>query len=399
MKLQEKLNTIKYPLLEDTIGLLNVGKASTIKEFFSTFIKDRLPEVEVIKKWHELLMEYIKDDTNIGCAIRYGNSGSKSLSLCKESGYLKLRRGWLTINTDDNFSYFYADNYLSSFIYKMALDGFVPTLDEFKELINSHKFPYGFNFHHDKQYESQYAIIPTADEPGFLGNYKLSHIFNSGRNYFVDGVNYTKIKDLSEKYFDIGSREQWNNANKIRRISISKKEKEVIIAHFLRFIHPMNYILTPSKRKHTCVCSDIGEYEILINYMKQYLKETYGNFYDEFVKKIMWNEVSAPLPVTGDEVIDISYGVMKTNNSSQPQNNNSMITYNPKDLTTFKNEFLKTKKATIVWKYKDGSSYSQTWLAKKFGEKSSLNSNICSRPRWRTKGKDGLVEVIVSIEE
>ena len=66
-----------------------------------------------------------------------------------------------------------------------------------------------------------------------------------------------------------------------------------------------------------------------------------GNFYDEFVKKIMWNEVSAPLPVTGDEVIDISYGVMKTNNSSQPQNNNSMITYNPKDLTTFKNEFLK----------------------------------------------------------
>ena len=48
MKLQEKLNTIKYPLLEDTIGLLNVGKASTIKEFFSTFIKDRLPEVEVI---------------------------------------------------------------------------------------------------------------------------------------------------------------------------------------------------------------------------------------------------------------------------------------------------------------------------------------------------------------
>lgn len=84
-------------------------------------------------------MEYIKDDSNISCAIRYGNSGSKSLSLCNESGYLKLRRGWLTVNTTDNFSYFYADNYLSSFIYKMALDGFVPTLKEFKDLIKRRK--------------------------------------------------------------------------------------------------------------------------------------------------------------------------------------------------------------------------------------------------------------------
>lgn len=396
MTLQEKINTIRFPLLENTIGLLKIGDAKTIKDFFETFIKDKLPKKHIVKKWHKLLMEYIKDDSNIGCAIRYGNSGSKSLSLCKESGYLKLRRGWLTINTTDNFSYFYADNYLSSFIYKMALDEFVPTLDEFKELINNHKFPYGFDFHHDKIYEAQYVTIPTAKEPGFLGNYKLSHIFNSGMNYLVDGTKYTKIKDLSEKYFDIGSRNQWDNVEKIRRISISKKEKEVIIAHFLRFVHPINYMLTPSKGKHTCVCSDVGEYPILINYMKQYLKETYNEIYDEFVGKIMWNEENVASLVTGEEIIDISYGVLNAKGSKTPKNN-SIIIYNPSDISLFKEQLLKTKKATIVWKYDDGSSYTDIWNAKKFKESSSVNANVCSKTRYRNKNKDGLKEVIVSI--
>ena len=396
MTLQEKLDTIKLPLLKDSIGLLNVGDADTISKFFDTFIKDRLPKVDVVIKWHQLLMEYIKDDTNIGCAIRYGNCGSKTLSLCNESGYLKLRRGWLTINTTDNFSYFYADNYLSSFIYKMALDGFVPTLQEFKDLFNNHKFPYGFNFHHDNTYEAEYVTIPTAKEPGFLENYKLSHIFNSGRNYLVEQTNYDKIKDLSEKFFDIGNRNQWNNSEKIRRIPISKIEKEVIIAHFLRFVHPINYMLTPAKKKHSSVCSDIGEYPILINYMKQYLEKTYGKIYTEFLDKIMWDDKDVSSPVDGKEIINISYGIAnpkKANSNRKP----SIITYIPNDINLFKDQLLKTKKATIVWKYSDGSSYTQSWDAKNFKESSSLNGNMCSKTRYRNKDKDGLIEVIVTV--
>ena len=34
MTLQEKLDTINLPLLKNSIGLLNVGKADTISEFF-----------------------------------------------------------------------------------------------------------------------------------------------------------------------------------------------------------------------------------------------------------------------------------------------------------------------------------------------------------------------------
>ena len=49
------------------------------------------------------------------------------------------------------------------------------------------------------------------------------------------------------------------------RVFANKIEKEVIIAHFLRFVHPINYMLTPAKKKHSSVCSDIGEYPILIN--------------------------------------------------------------------------------------------------------------------------------------
>ena len=190
MKLEEKIKTIRSPLIKDTIGLLQSGNSDTIADFFDSFIKPKLPKQEIVKKWHKLLLDYIKDDANIGCAIRYGNSDSKAKSLCGETGREKLRRGWLTTNTEDGFNYFYADNYLSSFVYKMAIDEFVPSLDEFKEMFNQHKFPYGFPFHHDKQFESVYVTLPTADQPGFMGNYKVSHVFDSGRNYLVNGKKY-----------------------------------------------------------------------------------------------------------------------------------------------------------------------------------------------------------------
>lgn len=155
MNLIEKLDTIREPQISKSIGLLTNGSANSVDDFFKTFVLPKLPKPEVIKMWHRLLMEYVSDIDNLSCAVRYGNSGYKSTSKSGETGYKKLRRGWLTKNIDDNFEYFYADNYLTSFIYKMAIDGYCPTLDSFKDTFRRHKFPYGFRFHHDKKYEAE----------------------------------------------------------------------------------------------------------------------------------------------------------------------------------------------------------------------------------------------------
>ena len=301
MNIEEKIQNIMNPKIEETIGLLPDGEASSVDDFFENFVKPRLPEKEVVIQWHNILMEYITDSKELSCAVRYGNSASKDESLKGETKEAKLRRGWLTQNTDDNFEYFYADNYLSSFICKMAIDGYCPSsVDELRDIFQKHKFPFGYPFHHTKE-EKECMVIAIGKNPGFLSNYKISHVFDSGKYYDVKGdKRYHGIKELSEKYFDIGERNQWRKeTDLIRKIKIEEKEKEVITACFLRFVHPINYFLTPPQDKHICEPEvpkkDIGEYPMLIDKVKHHIKEQYQDVYDEFVEKIMWyDEPSEP---------------------------------------------------------------------------------------------------------
>lgn len=109
--------------------------------------------------------------------------------------------------------------------------------------------------------------------------------------------------DLSPKYFPIGhSNDFLNEHDKIRKIKITEEAKKVIVAKFLRFAHPLNYFLTPSKKLHTCetkvYMNDIGEDPMMIHIVKQYLKEKYPKEYQEFLEKIMWT----------DKYIGITYG-------------------------------------------------------------------------------------------
>ena len=339
MNLIKKLGTIRNPQICKSIGLLTKGSANSVDEFFETFVLPKLPKPEVIKKWHTLLMEYVSDLNNLSCAVRYGNSGSNSASKSGETGYKKLRRGWLTKNIDDNFEYFYADNYLTSFIYKMAIDGYCPTLQSFKDTFLTHKFPYGFNFHHDKKYEAEGTIIPYGKEPGFLGNYKISHIFNTGEFYIVDGKKYSTIKMLSEDYFDIGSRDQWlKESDKIRKLNITETEKKVITASFLRFVHPLNYFLTPTRKKHKCTpavqYNDIGEYDPLVEKVKEYIKNTYPKEYAEFTEKIMWYDGSNSTKGLPKD-IHIEYGPDITSSSSKSKHSSKSVSTSSKDFSLY----------------------------------------------------------------
>jgi hypothetical protein len=331
MTLIEKIRKINTPSIEKTIGLLPEGKNDTIEDFVDKFIKPRLPEEIIIKKWHKLLMDYVSDPTNLSCCVRYGNNGSKKTNNHGEAGYKKLRRGWLTKNTNDDFEYFYADNYFASFIYKMALDKFVPTLKEMQETFKKHEFPYGFGFHIDKkQCEYKGVVISTASQPGFMGQYKLSHIFDVGKSFCVNGNIYNDT-ELSQLYYDIGHSDDFlKNKDLVRKMKITDEAKQVIVAKFLRFAHPLNYFLTPSKKRHTCGVkinkNDIGEHVLLINYMRKYIEDSYPKEYNEFLNKIMWNISDKTQPyVTGEENIFISYGQNKSKSKLPPKLKKSQL--------------------------------------------------------------------------
>ena len=65
MTLEEKLQDIDNPKIENTIGLLPKGKQDTMEDFLQNFVIPRLPQKSVVQAWHRLLMEYTEDLVNL----------------------------------------------------------------------------------------------------------------------------------------------------------------------------------------------------------------------------------------------------------------------------------------------------------------------------------------------
>lgn len=348
MTLEEKILTIASPSIENikNVGLLPTGDDDTIENFFNNFVKPRLPKEDIVKQWHNVLMEYTKKENwpELSCCIRFGNSGGKKKSSEGETGYFKLRRGWVTKNTTDNFEYFFADNAFPAFIYKMALDKFCPVnADELRSVFHQHKFPYGFGFMIDKSInEHTGVVVSIAKNPGFLGNYKLSHIFDAGEFFDIGGNKYGDA-GLTGKYYPIGHSDDYRrHADRIRRMSISDDAKQVIVAKFLRFAHPFNYFLTPTKKHHICgepvYKKDIGEDPRMINYVRWYLKRTYPKEYKEFLERIMWYGDSNGDKKVGSTKIDITYGLSVNSKGSSPKMPKVTVPKNPIDLALIDNK-------------------------------------------------------------
>ena len=119
MTLKEKINNINIP----QINKLNTGKANTLETFWSDVIQPNLISYNTIAKWCDLLFRYV-EDTNVIYAIRtFSNRG--------ENQDKDLRRGFYT-NTNQNYGFFYTDNYFSAFFCKMALDNYVPHIQNSK---------------------------------------------------------------------------------------------------------------------------------------------------------------------------------------------------------------------------------------------------------------------------
>ena len=300
MTLLQKLNTINFP----QVISLRDGNAQTAEEFWDSFIVHNLPAKEVVLKWHEVLMEYVKRP-NAMFAIRCYNTAAKD-------SYDSLRRGFLT-RTNAGYSFFYTDNFHAAYYLKMAIDGFVPTVEEMVETYNSRKFPARFG--RDTSNERALMAMPKGVDPGIQNaGYKLAHILNVGKDYHVHGRN-TSLSQIVQEYFDGGKRSDWKlntdvtGSYYLREYEVKQDAKKFLVAEFLRFVHPFNYFLTPKK---TCsissVSKDIAEYQPLVDYVQTKYATLYGDAYKEFLSLVM-PEKSYPPPVHSNIVIDLKYGL------------------------------------------------------------------------------------------
>ena len=362
MSLVNKLTRIDEP---HVVPLQN-GESKTIEEFWNTFISCKLPKKDIVLKWHEVLLKYVTQPDAM-FVIRGYNTASKD-------AYDTLRRGFIS-KTNAGYSFFYTDNFHAAYFLKMALDGYVPTVEGMIDAYNSRRFPARFG--PITSNEKSIMAMPQGRDPGIQNaGYKIAHILNVGMDYFVDGKSIS-LSQIIHKYFSGGKRSDWKLHNDmngeffLRNYEVHPNARRFLIAEFLRFVHPFNYFLTPKKNcAATPVAKDIAEYKPLIDFVQAKYATLYGDAYNEFISLVM-SEKTIFSPVEGNNIINLKYGlnnikppVLKTISTKaiktgNLQNSNRSVSFNSASIT-------KDVEVSMVREYLVNSKTSFRKLEKQF---------------------------------
>ncbi len=330
MSLAQELASIDN---QNRITQIQQGSAPTIDVFWRDFIEPSLPDKGAIIKWFKLLNDYVDQDDAVFALRCYGNWESYKI----KDDYT-LRRGFYNL-TDDDYSFFYTDNFFAAYFAKMAVDNYVPTLSEFNAMMKSREFPARFGRSAAvERSKAAYSIDGRKGKnPGFTTNgYKIAHIVDSGKRIFSDGLE-TTIGQICDRYCVRGNYNDWTPHNDsfgdfyARDLAIDPSAKAFLIAHFLRFVCPMNYIFTPGKNHHVLGVkvrmNDIAESEEIQQYAMLKFHERFGTVYEDYLSRLLLPPAFelSNLPSINhlaNKVINIQYG--KNIKKTTPKNSTSV---------------------------------------------------------------------------
>lgn len=301
------------------------GTDATMEDFYQNCISLHTLSLSNVLAWHNMLMDYVERPDAIFW-IRYYESGSETYR--KKIGRWNNRRGCIT-KFADGFSYAFVSNYDVQEIYNMIRLGVRPDIDEFAAMMNNHAVAGvshiactdAFPMHYDPGSYSEEAQIAGYPHIGSLTygvlneeHWYLAHIHGIKSPYtWTDGTCVKVDETIRNKLFPIGNLSDWTtdaNGHKVRELnySLSLREKDIVKAHFLRFVDPLNYFVTPGKYwQKNDVCKTIGEYAPLTYYMAGKYETLYGQtVMSEFRTKALIN--SSIMFVNGHSIINVSYG-------------------------------------------------------------------------------------------
>ena len=284
------------------------GFSATIEDFYKDCIsKNNLDKANVLA-WHKMFLEYV-DRPDAIYWIRYYESGSGSYH--KKYGRHDNRRACMT-QFADGFSYVFVSNFDVHEIFNMIALGVTPDVDEFVEMMNHRtavnsnyqSFPDSFPMHYDRGHsceESEMNCYPNIGNPqsGVLTGegWYLAHIVEIKSEYRrKSGVYKSLSKTERETIFPRGAISDWKPDARgifVRYIDeiLDDEYKEIVKAHFLRFVDPLNYYAVPGEKAqqnetpYAKSQKTIGEYDPLNMFMAQKFEMLYGKVeMDEFRK-------------------------------------------------------------------------------------------------------------------
>lgn len=254
--------------------------SATINDFFKDFIEPIYQDKTILNNmlaWHEMLVEYGKNDNNIFWVRQYESGGQNSND---------NRRASL-VEFDDGFKILYVSNFDAQEILNMAIVGVTPNLKEFEDLMNNHEYYFHYSSGCVEKRTNSYPHQLNARSLGVLtqANYYLAHIRSvNDHPYYVNGTLYdTKAKQNKKLHDDLYPKGNVDDYKKYATSShkvykapykLTNDEKSIIRAHFLRFVDPLNYFPVPGEKNHVYEYNsgspayrNIGEFPFLISYM------------------------------------------------------------------------------------------------------------------------------------
>ena len=117
-----------------------------------------------------------------------------------------------------DYAFFYTDNFFATYIQKMCLDNFVPTLEEITNAFLLRQFPSRFG--PNTAEERELMAVPQGKDPKInAAGYKLAHIIPVGKEYLYQNREVGNSV-IFQQYFPKGRRGDWKK---------HKTKQEVII--------------------------------------------------------------------------------------------------------------------------------------------------------------------------
>lgn len=145
----------------------------------------------------------------------------------------------------------------------------------------------------------------------------------------------------------------------------------------------------------------IKEFQRKYNYdpenIQKVLSPYLSKLYDE-IRKEQEDRIDEAVKLTGLPVLIPLKKSTTPNRGNKPSSNDVPVYLIPDNLDVFKQELLNKKCAEITLTYDTGRIEKKPWVVSNFDLTSNLMGNIKSRPFWRTRKVDGLIEVRIEVK-
>lgn len=261
------INNMIFNIKKDVVTPPQRGLAENATDFFNQIIKWQFQHKATIQAIHKALLEYVKRPDAVFAIRLYGSAPREK--------YFLLRRGFLSEYLD-GLKTLFCDNTFAMPFAALKLHDKCYTASDLVEHLNQSNVVCGFGSTKKERELTYYTCNSYSRINLNTSGWYLAHILPVGYN-FAGKQRLTEV-------FPNPKRAEWeSDPARIRHVgrSFTENEYAVLVAHFLRLVHPLNSFVIPKKNYVAYDGKNLGEEQELINIVQDYVKAEFPKEYAE----------------------------------------------------------------------------------------------------------------------